>query len=145
MDPADQLLRHEGWRPTAGLMYSWAGERNSYEVQFIRRLNSGNGLMNAQSMTFGSVAARSRFTRRMTGEVRVQVNNQDSFNSTYQQSFRSTWVGGKLTRDFASRFSLRLDYSYVWQSGSGQNLYIPGNHQLVQLSFAYHLVKPVGR
>ena len=137
------------WRPSAGLTYAWTGSRNALELQFVRRLDSGNGLMNAESMTNGSVAVRSRFAKRSTVEGRVQVSDQEAFGSTTgstsatEQSFRSTWLGVGVTRELSSHLSARLDYADVRQNGSSTNA--PANHQLVQLSLGYHLVKPIGR
>jgi hypothetical protein len=132
------------WRPTGGVTYAYRGNRNALEIQGIRSTTNGGGLMNATTTTNGSIGFRSRFTKRWTGNARLQISDQESLNQIIKQSFRSTWAGAGLAYDVSRHFSVRLDYAYVRQTGQAL-LYLPGNQQLVQFSLDFHFLKPVGR
>jgi hypothetical protein len=138
------------WRPTGGLTYAWRGNRNALEIQGLRGISNGGGLMNASIMTSGSIGFRSRFTKRWVGDARFQIADQDSLDQTIKESFRSIWTGAGLVYEVNRHFSARVDYAYVHQSGQGLPFLVgtqvfPGNQQLVQFSLDFHFLKPVGR
>ena len=133
-----------GWRPMGGLTYEWHGTRNAIQVQGVRSVSSGGGLMGASSMTSGLVGVRSRFSKRWTGNVNLQIADQSNLDTAIKQSFRSVWAGGGLTYDVTRHFSVRIDYAWVRQTGQAL-LYVPGNQQLVQISLDFHFLKPVGK
>jgi hypothetical protein len=133
------------WHPSAGVTYAWSGTQDALTLQFSRRISTGGGLMNANVMTFGSAAFRSRITKRWTSEVRLSVDNQDQLDMLNQSTyFQTLWAGGSLSRAIKRSFSIRLDGAYVRQTGSGLG-FIPGNHGLVQITVDFHFLKGLGR
>jgi hypothetical protein len=138
-------ISQRDWHPAAGVTYSWQGKREAVNLQFSRRISTGGGLMNANVMTFGSAALRSRLTKRWTTEARLSVDNQDAldlFNQT--TNFRTIWAGGSVLRDFNRKLSIRLDGAYARQTGSGLG-FMPGNHGLIQVTVDIHFLKGLGR
>ena len=80
--------------------------------------------MNANIMTYGSAAFRSRLTKRWTSEARLSVDNQDALDVFNQSTnFRTLWAGGGLVRDINRSFSIRLDGAYIRQTGQRARLY----------------------
>jgi hypothetical protein len=137
-------LFNRSWRPAAGATYSWTGARNAIQLQYVRRLSDGGGLMGATSMNNGSAGFRSRLSSRWSADVQVAVSDEAAFNSLIASEFRSTWAGAGLALDMTRNFTARLDYAHVKQDGVNMS-YVPASGELVQLSLEYHFVKPVGR
>jgi hypothetical protein len=143
--PLQATVSQRDWHPSAGVTYVWSGTQDALTLQFSRRISTGGGLMNANIMTFGSAAFRSRLTKRWTSEARVSVDNQDEIDLTNQSTyFRTVWAGGSLTREVNRNFSLRVDGAYVRQTGAGIG-FMPGDHGLVQITADFHFLKGLGR
>ena len=143
--PGELSISQRAWHPSAGVTYAWSGTQDALTLQFSRRISPGGGLMNANIMTFGSAAFRTRLSKRWTTEERLSVDNQDElalFGSNV--SFRTLWAGGSLTREFSRNFSIRLDSAYISQTGSGLGI-VPGDHGLVQITVDIHFLKGLGR
>jgi hypothetical protein len=143
--PFQESVSQRDWHPSAGVTYVWSGTQDALTLQFSRRISTGGGLMNANIMTFGSAAFRSRITKRWITEARVSVDNQDEIELTNQSTyFRTVWAGGSLTREINRNFSLRLDGAYIRQTGAGLG-FMPGDHGLVQITADFHFLKGLGR
>jgi hypothetical protein len=138
-------ILQNAWHPAAGVTYAWSGTQDALTLQFSRRISPGGGLMNANIMTFGSAAFRTKLSKRWTTEERLSVDNQDELVLSGQNvSFRTLWAGGSLTREFNRNFLIRLDSAYISQTGNGLG-FVPGNHGLVQITVDIHFLKGLGR
>jgi hypothetical protein len=125
--------------------YIWTGTHDAVNLQFSRRISSGGGLMNANTMTFGSAAFRSRFTKRWTAEARLSVDNEDEIDLINQNVyFQTVWTGGSLAREVNRHCTIRMDGAYVRQTGAGLG-FAPGNHGLIQLTVDVHFLKGLGQ
>jgi hypothetical protein len=143
--PIMVAVSQRDWHPAAGVTYAWSGTQDALTLDFSRRIASGGGLMNANTMTFGSAAFRSRLTKRWTADVRLSVDNQEAFDLFNQNTyFRTVWAGGGLVREMNRNLSIRLDGAYINQTGSGLG-FLPGNHGLVQITLDVHFLKGLGR
>lgn len=143
--PLYASVSQHDWHPSAGVTFAWAGTQNALTLEFSRRISSGGGLMNANIMTFGSAAFRSRITKRWMAEARLSVDNQDQLSLFNQDvHFRTTWAGGSLAREINRHCSVRLDGAYINQIGNGLG-FVPGDHGLVQITFDVHFRKGLGR
>ena len=133
------------WEPVFGTTLAWNGVRNALNLQFSRRATGGGGLMGSSISTTGSVAFRSRLTRRWNSELRFSASNQDQIDVLgTNPTFRTYWAGGALTRDVGRHFAVRFDGAWVRQTGDGLG-YVPGDHELFQITLDFHFLKPMGR
>ena len=140
-----ESISQRDWHPSVGVTYSWQGKRDAVNLQLSRRISTGGGLMNANVMTFGSAAYRSRLSKRWTTEGRLSVDNQDALDLFNQSTnFRTLWAGGSLLYDLNRKLSFRLDGAYTRQTGSGLG-FMPGNHGLIQVTADFHFRKGLGR
>ncbi|MGA2960239.1 MAG: hypothetical protein ABSD96_01090 [Candidatus Korobacteraceae bacterium] len=143
--PGEETFAQRDWHPSAGVTYIWTGTHDAVNLQFSRRISSGGGLMNANTMTFGSAAFRSRFTKRWTAEARLSVDNEDEIDLINQNVyFQTVWTGGSLAREVNRHCTIRMDGAYVRQTGAGLG-FAPGNHGLIQLTVDVHFLKGLGQ
>ena len=143
--PGFPRVPQKQWQPVYGATLAWNGVRNALNVQLSRRTTGGGGLMGTSETTTGSAAFRSRLTRRWNSELRFSASNQDQIDVLGPNpTFRTYWVGGALTRDVGRHFAVRFDGSWVRQTGDGLG-YVPGDHELFQVTLDFHFLKPMGR
>ncbi len=143
--PLYASISQHDWHPSAGATFAWEGAQNALTLEFVRRISSGSGLMNANIMTVGSAAFRSRITKRWTAEARLSVDNEEQLSLFNQDVyFRTTWAGGSLARDLNRHCSVRLDGAYINQTGNGLG-FVPGDHGLIQITFDVHFRRGIGR
>ena len=143
--PLYASVSQHDWHPSAGVTYAWAGTQNALTLEFSRRISSGGGLMNANIMTFGSAAFRSRITKRWMAEARLSVDNQDQLSLFNQERPLPDDLGRRrpCARDQPALFGppgRRLHKP----NGNGLG-FVPGDHGLVQITFDVHFRERIGQ
>ena len=132
------------WYPTYGGSLSWGGRRNAFDLQGMRRISNGAGVLDAVQETNAGAGYRLRFTQRLLGEVRTNWSDEKGIGALSSGSyFHSIWAGGGPVLELKRSLALRLEAAYVHQSQLGLSTAF-GNHFLLQASLDYRFHKNLG-
>jgi hypothetical protein len=133
------------WYPTYGGSLTWSGHRNAFDVQAMRRISNGSGVLDAVQNSNAGIGYRLRMLQHLTGELRANWADNKGIGvlSSGGDTFSSTWLGGGPIFELKRSLALRVEAAYVHQS----DMYLSGaagNHCLVQASLDYHFRKNLG-
>jgi hypothetical protein len=107
-------LKSNEWQPMMGATFAWNGKRNAINVQYVHQIQNMGGLMTTVTSNFGSAGFRSRLTKRWTGYLRFDIDNQVLWAVTSSDiTYRSSWAGGAVSYDFNRHGTLRVDAAWV--------------------------------
>lgn len=139
--PVTYLLRN--WYPTFGGSLAWGGRRSAFDVQAMRRISNGGGLMDAVQDSSAGAGYRVRIVRKLLAELRANWSDEKGLGVSSADYFRSLWLGGGPVLEMNRSLVLRLDSGWVHQSERGLSA-VPGNHVLVQCALEYRFHKALG-
>lgn len=132
------------WRATYGGSLAWSGGRHAFDLQGMRRVSNGGGVLSAVQDTNAGASYRARLTQKLLADLRINWSDETGLGLLNPGSyFRSLWAGGGPVFNLKRSFALRMDVAYIHQSQFGFGA-LAGNHVLVQGSLDYRFHKSLG-
>jgi hypothetical protein len=138
------VVYSHSWYPTYGGSLSWSAHRNAFDLQAMRRISNGSGVLDAVQNTGAGAGYRLRMLQHLVGELRANWTDDKGIGALSSgSSFHSTWLGGGPIFELKRSLDLRVEAAYVHQSDIGLGS-AAGNHCLVQASLDYRFRKNLG-
>ena len=139
------MISDRGWDPTVGATYTWTGRHNALQLEYMRRVSSGGGIITAATTNTGSAGFYLQFTRNLTGQADVLASDSTSlYLGALNAWLRTITARVTVQRKLGENVSVSMDYARAWQDHTGL-VFAIANDSRVEASLNYQFSRPLGR
>ncbi len=134
-----------GLTPAIGVTYNWRGRYTGLQLEYMRHVTEGSGLVTVAETNSGSAQLFRQITPRLTAQIGVAAVDNDSLNLTnYSSWLRTISATVRVQRQLRQHLYLDMGYARAWQSSTGTAAVL-GNDNRVDISLRYEFERPLGR
>lgn len=129
-------------RPNGGITYTWSADRTALQLEAVHRIDDGGGLSGSTQVTACAAELRRRLSRNLTGDIGGAAANSNPLDVTGSMfRIRSEYAQIGLQHQMTAHISVVAMYQRVHQTEGAPEAHT--NHNRVQISFEYHVTKPL--
>lgn len=142
------LISSDRWSVAGGASYSWQGENTSVQINAVRRVSDGGGLLEAVQLNSVNGALRRQLTRRSNLEFGAAYGKSDSIGnvSTAIDSIQVASGSVSWERRLGANLGLKLGYARDYQlQDPGVSVSSEANHNRGWVTVSYDFSRPLGR
>jgi hypothetical protein len=135
------------WTGAAGTSFTWQGEHNSVQAQFVRRVTDGGGLqatVNLNALSGGISHQISSKTRLTAGGSYAGMDPLSKSSSIYQLTDSASARFG-VGRRLGTNLEMMFGYAHEWQQSTSTPVAPQVNHNRGWITLSYDFSRPLGR